>query len=355
MSVPMIVKIPHQVEGAISDTDVRSIDILPTVLDALSIDSDWELDGRSVYSDPTDRGPKAQMRTDGVVIEADPMMPAWDVALLRKVRRFKNAEADIDVYNLGNAPLVGSNVSSVSVADESIGTVQVDALGRIEEPDSPLGLSPTHVTGTIRLADATDNDIVVAVAVNRVIQLVGPLIEPVVSGGKFSYFVPEEAFGPTTNSIAFYVLEGSEESPLLIPLVLEEARLYTTSVHQDGKEYLESDHAGIPINDRLSGTVDKIIQIGSVYVIAGWAADTIEGTPADEIVVVADGISVLVSPPNLLRPDVGDALGDPVYAGSGFGIELASEIVERADSIRIFAVKRGIAATELSLPDGAFS
>jgi hypothetical protein len=355
ISVPMIVKLPFQSAGNISDDDVRTIDILPTVIDALNIDIDWEMDGRSMLADPIDRGQKALRKVDGTVIEGDPTLPAWGSALANKIRRFRNDDGVIDVYHPGNAAFVGANVSALDVAVESVGSVQVNALDGIQEEAVSSDLSPSHLTGTIRLYEATLDDIVVAVAVNHVIRVVGPPMEPDSLGGTFSYFAPEDAFEPVGNSIAFYVVQGTEESPLLVPLDLEATRLYSTSVYEDGIEYLESDGVGIPINGQLSGRIDVATLIGSVYVVGGWTADTLEGEPADEVVVVVDGVSVLVAPLNRPRPDVGIALGDPVYTGSGFGFDLAVEVVEGAESIRVFGVSRGVAATELSLPEGVFS
>ena len=48
MLVPLIVKLPGQTEGTISDRNVSLIDIVPTVVDILDIDAPYKMDGRSL-------------------------------------------------------------------------------------------------------------------------------------------------------------------------------------------------------------------------------------------------------------------------------------------------------------------
>ena len=157
------------------------------------------------------------------------------------------------------------------------------------------------------------------------------------------------------NTVAFYLLPNPDDPTQLAPIDLTSARVYSTSVYADGEEYLESEGVGLPITKLHVGGVDSVRPRGAAYVISGWAVDPEAEAPADEIVVVVDGISILVSAPNLRRSDVGDALGNPVYADSGFSLEVAVDLIDRADSVRVFAVTQGVAATELIPPEGAFA
>jgi hypothetical protein len=352
MSVPLIVKLPDQTSGEVLDADARTVDIMPTVLGALGIEIDWEVDGRSLLLDQADRGLKEAFRSNGSVIEGDPLMPAWDVALSNKIRRFADGDGVIDVYRSSYSAIIGSPVEDLVVARESAGTAEVNALQSLDDIDPAGSLSPSHLTGRIRFAEPTEGE--VAVALNGVIQVVGPLVEPDSLGGRFSYFVPEEAFLPGANAVAFYLVPDPNEPTQIVPIDLTSARVYRTSMYADGEEYLEADGIGVPITSHHTGGIDAVIPRGAAYGVAGWAADLQAEAPAGEIVVVVDGVSVLVSAPNLRRVDVGDALGNPVYADSGFSLEVASDVIDRADSVRVFAVTQDVAATELVLPEGAF-
>ena len=57
--VPLLIKLPGQREGVISDRNVQSIDILPTIADVLSIDLPIEVDGRSLLDHA---GPERRVR-----------------------------------------------------------------------------------------------------------------------------------------------------------------------------------------------------------------------------------------------------------------------------------------------------
>ena len=48
LSVPLIVKLPQQVTGEVSDRNVETVDIVPTIADVLSIKVTHEVDGRSL-------------------------------------------------------------------------------------------------------------------------------------------------------------------------------------------------------------------------------------------------------------------------------------------------------------------
>ena len=47
--IPLFVKAPGQVDGAIDDGSAQSIDLLPSLIDLLGADVDWEMDGHSLY------------------------------------------------------------------------------------------------------------------------------------------------------------------------------------------------------------------------------------------------------------------------------------------------------------------
>ena len=48
LPVPLLVKLPHQDQGLISDRNVQVVDILPTIAEVLNVDLPWRVDGRSL-------------------------------------------------------------------------------------------------------------------------------------------------------------------------------------------------------------------------------------------------------------------------------------------------------------------
>ena len=51
LSIPLFIKAPHQRRGAISDRNVQSADILPTIAGVLGVESPWHFDGVSALDD----------------------------------------------------------------------------------------------------------------------------------------------------------------------------------------------------------------------------------------------------------------------------------------------------------------
>jgi hypothetical protein len=49
---PLFIKAPGQREGRIDERIAQSVDIMPTIVDLLDIDSPWEFDGRSLLGEP---------------------------------------------------------------------------------------------------------------------------------------------------------------------------------------------------------------------------------------------------------------------------------------------------------------
>lgn len=67
--VPLFVKYPHQTVGEIDARNARLIDVLPTIVDVLGIETDWVFDGRSLRGEPP-------ADDDKPVVDVDATMPA---------------------------------------------------------------------------------------------------------------------------------------------------------------------------------------------------------------------------------------------------------------------------------------
>lgn len=57
-NVPFFIKYPGQTEGVVDDSSALTIDILPTIVDALDIETDWEFDGQSLLAPEGERADK---------------------------------------------------------------------------------------------------------------------------------------------------------------------------------------------------------------------------------------------------------------------------------------------------------
>ena len=79
--VPLFVKEPGQTEGVVSDANVLTVDVVPTIADVLDIDIPYPVDGRSALGSPRADQAKpihlSEVTPEGVtVLDAEDLPPA---------------------------------------------------------------------------------------------------------------------------------------------------------------------------------------------------------------------------------------------------------------------------------------
>jgi len=103
MAVPLFIKAPHQEKGEVTDRNVESIDILPTMTDILGIRLPWPIDGRSALgqSDSPKLG-KTVVLESGERLHVDSPLTQIHDSIRRKIDRFGLDPADL--YRIGPCP-----------------------------------------------------------------------------------------------------------------------------------------------------------------------------------------------------------------------------------------------------------
>ena len=83
--------------------------------------------------------------------------------------------------------------------------------------------------------------------------------------------------------------------------------------------------------------------------IMGWAIDTTDRTPPEQIAVFVDDEPVRAKPPHIERPDVVEAYGDESVRFSGFSFNVPHHAspARSVHAVRAFALLRGGQAAEL--------
>lgn len=136
--IPLFIKAPGQTMGALDDRPAQTIDVLPTLIDHLSIDVSWELDGRSLVSDdePSFR-PLVSSRLD---------------PLLEQVRRrdehFPHGDGWVGLAAVGPlGHLVGVSVAEQLVGRPSDNVVTIEQLEAFGTVSRRSGETPFVVFG----------------------------------------------------------------------------------------------------------------------------------------------------------------------------------------------------------------
>ena len=206
MLVPLIIKLPNQVAGFISDQNVETVDIVPTIASVLSSRVPYDVDGRSLLDSVlTERTEKVFVQRNRVSVmleNLDADLDDRDAGLEQKLSHFA-----LGLYALGpHAPLVGLSLSTLEIHS---GT---DALVRLERPqvfddvDLEADTLPLFVRGT--MTDVIEERVSLAIAVNGVVVATTQSYQEH-DEWVFASMIPEEALTPGANELEVFVVDSA--------------------------------------------------------------------------------------------------------------------------------------------------
>jgi Sulfatase len=215
--VPLFVKTPGQRRGEIVDYHVQTVDILPTIADVLGITIPWRVDGRTALVDPRRATVRVQTRAgDAPGGEARApfasLVPRHEALIRQRARLFGSGDWE-RLYAAGPHPeLLARPASSFTVVASGDRAVIEDELTRelLDGMPPSFAFVPSPLQGFVE-GPGAEAGRALAVAVNGRIAAIAETY----SGSEsvqFSALLPESAFRPGRNRIAFYWAEGSTEA-----------------------------------------------------------------------------------------------------------------------------------------------
>jgi hypothetical protein len=212
--VPLFVKEPGQTEGEVSDDNIQTIDILPTIADILDLDLPYDVDGRSALGPARATTAKPFQVTDvtpfGVALLDETTIdgPAgWTRVLADTVEAFAPDVGDRwRLFRIGPSPeLVGQRVADLDPA--ALQTADVALLDPAAYASVPgAGRVPALVRGRVHDAPAGAS---LAVAVNGVIGATGPVYLDDDGQPVFAVMVDDALFRAGENRIDVYTIGGA--------------------------------------------------------------------------------------------------------------------------------------------------
>lgn len=229
VAVPLLVKLPGQASGGASDANAESIDVLPTILDALGVAAPWPMDGRPLSGDGAERATKKLIGPYWGALEKDvfpdggpvTMASRLDPACLGVERKIELVGAGADRRKLhapgAFAPLIGRRVAELPRAP-----ARTDVRATLADAAAFAHVAPDAVAVpcTIRaeIAAAAETQGYVAVAIGGVVRAVTP-IEPVRAGGaRIVATVDEDSFVPGRNVVELFLVERDADGLALAPI-----------------------------------------------------------------------------------------------------------------------------------------
>jgi hypothetical protein len=217
LRVPLFVKTPHQPRADVDDRRAETIDVLPTIADALGVELPWSADGTSLLSaDFPNRDERVAYTNEGQPLRFAGDLPIRD-SLDRKLSIFGPGVRGL--YTFGPyAALLGRPAS------DRIGPAAAPCRLQLASElfaDGP-GQRPVRILGLLRCEERPAPRPQLAIAVDGVVEAVAPAFETRDGDWLVSAFLPEEAFGER-GELESFLVGGPPERPELspVPLALE--------------------------------------------------------------------------------------------------------------------------------------
>jgi hypothetical protein len=222
---PLIVKAPGQTEAIVDDANVWNVDLVPTIADVLGIELPWEVDGVPAARADEEREPDDKRMLDSELHLLEPIEDSAFVAL-DGIVGFDRVLGTDPVAGTGehavwqrtdHGALVGRAIDDLVVGHDGVGTLTVDGLDRIEDPDG--GPPVLEFLASCRLEPGqvvaiTVNDVVAAVAPVQLVAVGAPEGERVVHA-----LLMPDSFADS-NDVTGYLVAGAPGAETLHPLTL---------------------------------------------------------------------------------------------------------------------------------------
>ena len=358
LPVPVIVKVPYQDRGVISDRNVQVVDIMPTIAEVLEVTIPWSVDGRSLFDTSVPDRTKLTIfdRVDVTRLIVPSVGEEMYQMLDLKIRTFESGEKVGGLYRIGRySQMIGQDLGAHVVGRAPDVRIWIDDGHLWEDIDPGSGAVPARITGQVDIISGERENLDLAVAVNGTIQAVTRsfLKSDDIS---FSAIVPETSFRKGHNRVELYVVSGPADGPSVRAPANARAATSNYSLSKlDGRETIETPEGQLIliVPGAVGGTVDRGIQEADAAIIVGWAADLRGWQPAESILVLLNGEVVHLVQPNRTRPDVAAHYGKPDLARSGFVLMFVSEALgDSANAeVRVIALSSHGVASELTYGD----
>lgn len=205
--VPFFLKVAGQREGEVVDDVASTVDVLPTLIDVLGIETDWEMDGHSLLDDSESTletlvDPDVEALFEVVQRHATDFPHGWDWTALAAVGE--------------HGALVGTSLDDLEVGAPSRLSWLPDNAGSLASLPTEHGQAPQLITGVIREPDGSEPPPLVIAANGTVAGVTGGY-DRTEAGWTFSSVLGPYLVRGANQVDAYEVTEGAG-GPVLHPL-----------------------------------------------------------------------------------------------------------------------------------------
>ena len=218
MAVPLLVKLPGHQGGRIDDSNVETIDVLPTVADALGSPLTWPTDGKSALGSGADRRPTKTIFFAGATrsrLLTPEAMEAKFQSSLRKYRLPNNGTSSSS-WSPVFPELIGREVALLATNEDDRIRARLHYPELFSEVTPLSDFIPSLLSGHVEPAGEEPVDL--AVGINGHIRGTTQTYGFRVAGserGAWEALVPEDSFTAGANLVEVFAIRGDRNNPIL--------------------------------------------------------------------------------------------------------------------------------------------
>jgi len=217
LGVPLLIKAPDQRAAVVSDRNVETIDILPTIADLLGIHIPWPVDGCSALAKSCpERSEKVAVTSRGKRVRFGADILLREESLKRKLALFGSNTRGATSFTIGPyRDLIGRKITEFEVRSGLDAGVLSPLEAQLAKTVNPDIFVPARVAAFFHSGEKVDGTPYVAISVNGTIHAVAPALPDKKGRLVLSAMLPEEAVQGDDNDFQFFVVKGLKEKPEL--------------------------------------------------------------------------------------------------------------------------------------------
>ncbi len=206
MAIPLFIKAPNQQRGVVDDSNIETIDILPTMADILGIQVPWKTDGQSALNSTAPKKTTKTIAIDNgsrVIVGAHP--PDLYKSINEKLAMFGYSPDEL--FRIGpNKELIGREVKDLAIA-KSLVKCLLDKRFYLENVDLSSPFIPANIQGQLALqSPGFTSPLDLAIAVNNRIEGVTQAYQDSDKAMRFSLVLPDKCYRPGFNQVRVYLV-----------------------------------------------------------------------------------------------------------------------------------------------------
>jgi hypothetical protein len=295
-AVPLFIKFPGSNATGVDDMHVTLADILPTLVAALGLETDWPFDGYDLASRPVleDREFVTIHHSNGTPVRYPyATHRAHLQSRARDLNRTFGSGGQSRLFNFGPFPeLVGTTLESADTGAPAEGQVVLEGASLYLDVELDAGFLPLQIWGRWSGMSQDRLPRQLAIAVNGIIRATTRTYEIPGYHDYFSVLLPENALSSGANRVQVFDIDSAAGRPVLRELAQADQAPMRLLTAEQGARLVLSDGSEYPLQQQpWPGEVETVIdQAGALAYLQG----SVKAEPGQQLtlVVMRNGVSI---------------------------------------------------------------